>query len=105
LLWLRPWLGPLLELAPADGTNRVFLDLAAVLIASLGYAYARAAGDPQRFRAYVQLGVIGKLLAVAVVLGHWSAGRIGWPLPLLAGGELILAALFFQYLRRSPACA
>ncbi len=103
LLFLRPWLAPLLGLDPIAGTNLVLIDLAGGLILLFGYAYARVAMDPTRYRPYIPLGIGGKLVAVVSAAAPWLAGEISWRLPLLAGGDLVFAALFLAYLRRAPA--
>ena len=102
LLFLRPWLGPILKLDPIAGTNQVLINLAGGLIVLFGYAYGLVARDPARYRPYIRLGIIGKLTAVASALAPWLAGQISWPLPLLAAGDLVFAALFVLYLRQAP---
>jgi hypothetical protein len=103
LLFGQSWLAPLLGLTPAYGSNALFLDLTAMLIAVFGYAYARVAGHPQRFRPYIALGVLGKTLVVVLVFGHWLLGDIGWQLPLLASADALFSLLFLAFLRRLPA--
>jgi hypothetical protein len=102
LLVLRYWFpSPLLPLDPIHGTNLVLANLAGVLAGSFGYAYARIAGDPVRFRPYIHLGAIGKLLAVASAVWPWAVGAVPWQLPALTSLDLIYALLFFDYLRRT----
>ena len=101
VLVLRPRLAPLIRFDPVAGTNLVFLYLAAALVGTYGYAYLRIAQDPHRFRPFVELGAIGKLLAVAAVTWPWLAGEIGWQLPLLVSGDLVFALLFIDFLRRT----
>jgi len=103
LLLLRPQVTPLLRLDPIAGSNLAFFHLAATLIAIFGYAYLRVALDPRRFRPFVGLGAIGKVLAVATATWHWLAGDLSWPLPLLISGDLVFAVLFVDYLRRTRA--
>lgn len=101
-LWYRPpQFMTLLQLDPATGTNIVLVKIAAGAIALFGYAYGRVAGDPQTFRPFIGLGVVGKLLVVAIAASSWGMGEIGWQLPALAGGDLLFAALFLDYLRRT----
>ena len=97
----RAQLDPILGLTVAGGTNVVFVDLCAGFIILFGYAYLRAAIDPVRFRPFIGLGVIGKLMAVAVVLGLFAAHVIDARLPLLVGGDLVFALPFADYLRRT----
>ena len=103
LLFLRPAFGPRVGLAPIAGTNLVFVYMTAFLIATFGWAYARVAQDPRRFRPFIELGAIGKLLAVAAATGPWLAGEIGWQLPFVVGGDLVFALLFIDFLRRTRA--
>ena len=102
LVFLRYWVQtPLLPLDPIGGTNLVLANLAGLLVASFGYAYARVAGDPVTFRPYIHLGVIGKLLAVAGVVWPLWIGAVSWKLPALVGIDLIYAILFLDFLRRT----
>jgi hypothetical protein len=101
LLFLRPVLARLLDLDPVAGTNRVFVYLTATLVGAFGYSYLRVAGDPRRFRPFIELGALGKLLAVTATTVPWLAGEIGWRLPFLIGGDLVFALLFIDYLRRT----
>ena len=91
----------LLPLDPAAGTNRFLLYMTAFLVGMFGYAYLRVAQDPRRYRPFVELGVIGKLLAVTAATLPWLAGDVGWRLPFLIGGDLVFALLFLDYLRRT----
>jgi hypothetical protein len=97
----RPLLAPLLGLEPVSGANAAVFNVAAALVAVFGYAYWRAALDPVRYRPYIELGIIGKLVVVIVVCASWLAGSIDGRLPGLAGGDLLFAALFADYLRRT----
>src|SRR5262249_61427623 len=54
-----------------------------------------------RFREFVHVSAVGKLLAVLSSLVPWMSGAIPATLPMLFGGDLIFALLFFEYLRRS----
>ena len=101
LLWLRPQLGPLLGLEPVEGTNLVIGNLAGLLVALLGCVYALIAADPPRYRPLIVLGAVGKLLAVVCVVLPWLRGEISASLPALAGGDVVYAALFLDYLRRT----
>ena len=101
LLFLRPTFGPLVSLDPVAGTNLVFVYMVAFLIGTFGYAYARIAQDPRRYRPFIELGAIGKLLAVAAVTEPWLAGEVGWQLPLVVSGDLVFALLFIDFLRRT----
>jgi hypothetical protein len=95
------WFVAVLALDPITGTNTVLVDLAAVLIAGFGYGYARIALDPVRFRPLIAVGALGTLAAVATVLIGALAIPHVWRLFALIGGDLIFAALFLDYLRRT----
>lgn len=101
LLFLRPQMAALMHMEPATGSNVVVANLAGVLVGVFGYAYARVAGDPRRYRAYAELGAIGKLTVLPAAAIPWLNGDIGWQLPLLACGDLFYAALFIDWLRRN----
>ena len=93
----------LLGLDPITGTNTVIADLAAILIASFGYGYARIALDPVGFRPLIHIGALGKLAAVAVVLVSALLAPRLWRLFILVSGDAVFAALFLDYLRRTRA--
>jgi hypothetical protein len=101
LLFLRPLLAPLIPFDPVAGTNRVLLYMTAFLVATFGYAYLRIAQDPSRYRSFVELGAIGKLLAVAAATLPWLTGDVGWQLPAFVSADLVFAVLFVDYLRRT----
>jgi hypothetical protein len=102
LVLLRYWIHPPgLHLDPIGGTNLVFANLAGLLVISFGYAYARVAGDPVKFRPYIHLGAIGKLLAVAGVAWPWWIGAVPGNMLATVSIDLIYAVLFLDYLRRT----
>lgn len=105
LLGLQETLAPLLGLSPAEGSNALFLRLTALLIGCFGYAYLCIARDPPRYRPYVSLGLIGKLLAVAAVGLSWGLGEVDARLPLLVSLDLLYAILFVDFLRRTSTSA
>lgn len=90
-------------LDPIGGTNLVLANLADVLIGVFGYSYALVASDPVRYRPFISLGAIGKLLAVAAVVEPWLTGATPAILPALVGADLIYALLFLDFLRRTRA--
>jgi len=101
VLFLRPWIGPLFQLDPATGTNLVNINIAGVLIAAFGWAYVCVARDPVRYRPYISFGIIGKLGVAIAALAPWLTGAIGWRVPALAAADLVFAALFADFLRRT----
>jgi hypothetical protein len=97
----QSWFVEFLALDPITGTNVVLVDLAALLIGVFGYGYARIALQPDRFRPLIGLGAIGKLAVVgAVLIGAIAAPHL-WRLFALISGDLVFAALFWDYLRRT----
>ena len=100
-LFARDALTAMLGLDPATGTNVAFVDITALMIGVFGYSYACVAYDSHKYRPYVSLGVIGKLLVVAAASWLWLRSVIPSQLPALAAGDLVFAALFLDYLRRT----
>jgi hypothetical protein len=100
LVFLRPRLGPLLGLTPTTGSNVVIANATGLFIAVFGYAYARVALDPVRFRPYVALGILGKMLITAATAWSFFAGAVDWRLPALTGIDVVFALLFWDFLRR-----
>jgi hypothetical protein len=101
LLFLRPWLVPLLKLDPMQGSNVVTHYLTACFVGLFGYAFALVAFDPLKYRPIIRLGAIGKLLAVACVVGPWLLGIIPVALPVFIMADLIYALLFIAFLRHT----
>jgi hypothetical protein len=100
LLLPRP-LTSLLALDPLIGSNHFFYYLSASLIVLFGWAYLRIAQEPRRYRSLIEIGAIGKLLAVGTATWCWLAGELTPRLPLLISGDLVFAALFIDFLRRT----
>jgi hypothetical protein len=83
------------------GTNGVIWYLAAAMIGVFGYGYGRIALDPVRFRSLIHLGAVGKLVAVVLVLAGAILVPHVWKFFALISGDVIFAALFLDYLRRT----
>ena len=101
LLFLRGGLFPMLGLDPVTGPNLALAYVAAALVASYGYAYACLAYNVRRYRVYIPLGIIGKLMVFGAVCWLWRAGDVSWRLPGFASADLAFALLFLDYLRRT----
>ncbi len=86
---------------PVEGSNIVVADLVGAFVALFGYCFLLVAIDAAKYRPYVSLGAIGKLLAIACVVLPWLTGTTRARPPLLLGGDLIFALLFLDYLRRT----
>ena len=95
-----PWLVRWLQLSPAEGSNRLIVNICAVMVLVFGYAYYMAGRDPVRNRPYIVLGAIGKLLVFAVAVPVLVTGRAGHRLAWLTVGDLLFAGLFLDFLRR-----
>ncbi len=93
---LAPWLG-----FPPRPT--VWIHIVALVVLLFGYAYWRIATDPARFREYIVLGVAGKLSFVVAIYGHFLAGDATIMLAVLVTCDLVFAALFAAYLKRTSA--
>src|SRR5262249_12246433 len=89
LLFMRPLLAPLVKLDPVTGTNLINANTTGVMIATFSYAYLRVAANPTRFRNYIHLGIIGKLLVVVGSFWPWLTGAVDWHLPALATVDVI----------------
>jgi len=93
---LAPWLG-----FPPKPT--VWIHIVALVVLIFGYAYWRIATDPVRFREYVVLGIVGKLAFAAAIYGHYLAGDATAALAVLVSADVLFAALFGTYLKRTAA--
>jgi hypothetical protein len=90
-----------LGLNSITGTNMILVDLAAVLIAGFGYAYARIALDPAGYRPLIAVGALGKAAAAATVFAGALTIPHLWRFFGLIAGDFVFAGLFLDYLRRS----
>ncbi|PXX54690.1 hypothetical protein SAMN05660489_05727 [Pseudomonas sp. LAMO17WK12:I10] len=88
-----------LEITP---TSTLFIQITMAVVVMFGWAYWMVSVDPVRYRPFIGLGLTLKVVVVALIGGYWLAGNIPWPLPALALGDIVLAVLFWRYLRGSP---
>ena len=100
-LFLRPLVIRSLGLDPVSGSNIVLANITGGFVALFGYCYLLIAIDPVRYRPYISMGVIGKLLAVACVLAPWFAGEVSGRLAQFMAADAIFALLFLDYFRRT----
>lgn len=98
LLLAYPAAAPLLGMPPSPG---VFFHVCIGIVLLFGWVYWRIARDPVQYRPYVMLGVLGKMVFVVAIYGHWLAGDASTAMAALVTGDLIFAALFVRYLRSS----
>jgi hypothetical protein len=101
-----PWLVALHPVANLMGleitaAGALFIQITMAVVVIFGWAYWMIGRDPVRYRPYIALGLMLKIMVVALIYGHWLAGNIPWPLPVLASGDIVFAALFWRYLVRS----
>jgi predicted permease len=98
LLFGYPAFAPMLGI---EGPPTVFFHVAMGIVLVFGYVYWRIARDPVKYRPYVVLGVMGKMVFVVAIYAHWFAGDASTAMAVLVTGDLVFAALFAQYLRAS----
>lgn len=103
LLFAWPLTQDLLQLAPAQGSNKLLINIAAVLIITFGYAYFMASRNPVAYRAYIHLGTVGKLLVAAVAIPVLVNRSQGYLIAWLAMGDFVFALLFMNFMRIFPA--
>lgn len=84
-----------LEITP---TSALFIQITMGLVVMFGGAYWMVSRDPVRFRPYIVLGLLLKIMVGILVFGHWLAGSIPLQLPVLASGDIVFALLFWRYL-------
>lgn len=105
LSWLFAWpqVQGLMQLAPADGSNKLLINICAVLVLTFGYAYYMASRDPDKYRHYIVLGAIGKILVFITAVPVLINGGQGSLIALLAVGDFIFAGFFLNFMRLYPA--
>ena len=86
-----------LGLEPAP-INSPYEHIALMAIVLFGIGYWWAGNDPLLNRPLIRLGMIGKLLVVALVWLAVAGGQANWRLGALASGDLVYAILFARYL-------
>ncbi len=87
-----------LQLDPVRGTNVLYLAVAAGAVAAFAYAYARVAMDHVRFRAYIEFGIVAKVLVVLAIVLTWAEGFVTARVLGLGAGDLLFAVLFAHFL-------
>jgi hypothetical protein len=101
-LFLRPWTEPLLDLDPVAGTNLPTLYLCCGFVILFGCVYILLAHDPVRYRPYIPLAVLGKLLAIVSFVVPWMGGQVSWPLVATIAADPAYVVLFLLFLRSVP---
>jgi hypothetical protein len=100
LLLATPWMGEVAELQ-LNASGQMFLRLIAAIALAFGYAYWLIGVDPVRYRPFLVMGGILKVVLGGFFYGAWLSGIIGWQLPVLVTGDFVYAALFFRFYRQS----
>lgn len=95
------WVARVMRFDPVVGTNVTLFAFAALMIALFGYCYLQIARDPVRYRPLIHVGAMGKLLAFTGSALPWAAGITGPRIPALILGDVVLAILFLDFLRRT----
>ena len=101
IVWAWNSLAPLLQLDPVSGPNLWLVYFAGSMIGLFGVVYLLIAHDPRTYRPCIAIFAAGKALAFACALAVWLAGASSGRLSLLLGGDIVFAALFIDYLRRT----
>lgn len=105
------WVATLLLLPESRLANRLGMrpaptgtlsdHVAAGAVGLFGVGYWMAGSAPERHRGIIQLGLAGKILVIALVLGHYLAGNANLRLTAAVLGDLIYSVLFARYLATS----
>ena len=103
VLFFLPELGLADRLGRGAPSNTAFEHLGLGAIALFGLGYWMVASAPEQNRGIVQLGLLGKVLAIVLVVGHYVAGNVSLPLALIVSGDAIFAVLFAWYLATTRA--
>ena len=98
VVFFLPALGIADRLGHGAPTGTPFEHVGLGAIALFGIGYWMVASAPEQNRGIVQLGLLGKVLAIAVVVGHYIAGNVSLPLALVVSGDIVFAVLFARYL-------
>jgi hypothetical protein len=93
-----PALGLANRLGRGAPSDTAFEHLGIGAIALFGLGYWMVASAPEQNRGIVQLGLLGKIVAIVLVVGHYLAGNVSLPLALVVSGDVIFAVLFARYL-------
>ena len=80
--------------------NTLFMEMAGWLIVVLGLGYCLTALNPGRNRDLMLIGGLGKLLVLPLMVFTWRRGDVGLAGVAAGFGDLALALLFFDVMRR-----
>jgi hypothetical protein len=102
VVFFLPILGLADRLGHGAPTGTPFEHIGIGAVGLFGLGYWMVASAPEQNRGIVQLGLLGKVLAVALVVGHYLAGNVSLPLALVVSGDVVFAVLFARYLATTP---
>ena len=102
ILWAWNSLAPLLQLDPVSGPNLWLVYFAGSMVGLFGIVYLLIAHDPQTYRPCIAIFTAGKIMAFACALAVWLSGASSSArFTILLSGDVVFAALFIDYLRRT----
>lgn len=102
LLMMHP-VASMLALQLDSPTAILFFQITMGCVTLLGWAYYMIAVDPERYRPFLVLGILGKSMFMIIIYGHGLAGDMSWQLPALVTFDLMYTVLFIRYLHRTTA--
>lgn len=79
-------------------TGTPFEHIGIAAIGLFGVGYWMVAASPEQNRGIAQLGLAGKVLVIALILGHYMAHDVNLRLTLVVCGDVVYSALFAWYL-------
>ena len=91
-----PWVSRLLGF---EASPDVFFHIVAGLVLLFGALYWLIWRNPVRFRLFIPLGAVAKLIFVIAIYAHWILGSTSGLLALLVSADLVFAILFFYVYR------
>jgi hypothetical protein len=98
MLFGRGILAQLVQGTPIAGTNLLVNDFAASLVIALGLVFIVIARDPVRYRPFIVVSIIAKLMSVAVAAFFLAVhGAENWQAPSLAVTEFLFMCSFWRY--------
>ena len=98
LLFTYPLTAKLLGLT---GPPDVFFHIVAGIVTLFGFVYWLIWRDADRYRPFIGLGAVAKLVFVIAIYAHWLKGSASGMLALLVTADLVFALLFYRSLRAS----
>jgi hypothetical protein len=98
MLFGRGILARLVPGTPVAGTNLLVNDYAACLVIAFGLVFVVISKDPVRYRPFIVVSIISKLLSVAVAAFFLTVhGAENWQAPSLAVSEFLFMCSFWRY--------